>query len=79
MRRQYIYGYHKVQKSDILITPLVFDTGALSDFTPYCSNFLDEYQEIDVTVNAVVSVALVVGYGMVMRQLKTRCGWTMYI
>ena len=64
------YGGH-------MTTPLVFDTGATNDLTPYRADFLD-YQKVDLDVKAVGSVGKIVGFGTVLYRLKTRCGHFVY-
>ena len=54
--------------------PLVFDTGASIDLSPFRADFLDDYEESDLAIQAVGSVDKVVGRGTVLRRFTTRCG-----
>ena len=71
------YSGASISRGNRDTTPLVFDTGATNDLTPYRADFLD-YQKVDLDVKAVGSVGKIVGFGTVLYRFKTRCGHCVY-
>lgn len=73
------YNFGRVLCSrGVYTTPLVFDTGASHDLTPFRSDFIT-YERCDVTVAAVHSQGKVVGKGIVLYKVRTRDGAVVYV
>ena len=72
-------AFNKVETATSMNTPLVFDTGASSGLTPFCSDFLDDYADINITVKGVAGNGSIVGTGTTLRRYTTRCGADVYI
>ena len=58
--------YNGERERNWLATPLVWDTGASSGLTPFCSEFLSDYKEVNLPIRAVGSIGQVVGRGTVL-------------
>jgi len=57
----------------------VWDTGASSGLSPFRSDFLSDYEEVNLPVRAVGSIGQVVGRGTVLRRFTTRTGKKVYL
>ena len=58
--------YNGDRNKEWLRTPLVWDTGASSGLSPFRSDFLSDYEEVNLPVRAVGSIGQVVGRGTVL-------------
>ena len=57
----------------------MFDTGASLGLTSFKSDFLDDYQAIDISVKGVAGGGSIVGSGTILCRFKTRCGATLHL
>ena len=71
--------YNGDRERDWLRTPLVWNMSASSELTPFHSDFLPDYEEVNLPIRAVESIGQVFGRGTVLRRFTTRTGKKVYI